>query len=188
MMKKPKLRKYLYEEEIVSLLQAVKTTRHSLRNTALLLLLYIHAYRTTEICNLKWDDIDLKRNKIVVKRTKGGVDFTHDISMTEKILLEQFYREKKFDSPFVFVTDKGYSFTRQGIYSIVTRLNKISGIDVWVHTHMLRHSKGFNLRRMGKNLEDIRDYMGHKHIATTEIYTRMVDNAFTNINEGSIFI
>ena len=102
MEKKPKLRKYLYEEEIQSLLRAVKKTRYPLRNTALLLLIYIHAYRTTEICNLRWSDIDLKRRKIAVKRAKGGVDFMHDISMVEKVMLDQLKEQQKFDSDFVF--------------------------------------------------------------------------------------
>jgi len=43
------------------------------------------------------------------------------------------------------------------------------------------------LRKKKVDYLDLRDYMGHRHVASTEIYTRMDDNNFEDINKGSIF-
>ncbi len=186
--KKQKLRTYLYEDEVEILMQEVSKTRYPYRNKALILLNYVHGYRASEICDLKWDDIDLDRNIIHVRRLKGGVDFKHPLNENEVEILKNLKNQRKEGFPYVFMTERGEKMTRFTLHYMITSINKNSPIKVWVHWHMLRHAKGCDLRRRGVPMETIRDYMGHKHSASTEIYTRLAENPFfKDINKGSIF-
>lgn len=49
------------------------------------------------------------------------------------------------------------------------------------HPHMLRHSKAIHLLESGIDLITIRDFLGHKHVSTTEIYARITDERKTEI-------
>lgn len=188
MEKKKKLRKFLYEDEISLLLESASKTLYPIRDKAIILLTYNHAYRATELCNLKWDYIDLHRNKISVIRQKGGKNFTHTLSNLEKELLLSLKNTYTIDSPYVFLTKYNRPFERHGLKMLMRRLLKRCDVDTHVHMHMLRHAKGVFLREKGVRMEDIRDYLGHKHLTSTEIYTEMASNpVFNTINEGSIF-
>lgn len=189
MNKKKKIRKFLYEDEIGMLLESASKTRYPTRDKAIILLTYNHAYRATELCNLQWDYIDFHRNKIRVIRQKGGKDFTHKLSFTEKELLLELKNTRTIDSPYVFLTENERQFERHGLKMLIRRLLKRCDVDIHIHLHMLRHAKGVFLREKGVRMEDIRDYLGHKHLSSTEIYTSMASNPiFETINEGSIFV
>lgn len=193
--KKKKVRKFLYEDEVNTLLELASKTKHPIRDKAIILLTYNHAYRATELCNLQWDYIDFNRNKIRVIRQKGGKDFTHKLSAPEKELLLELKNTYEIESPYVFLTEKNRQFERHGLKMLMRRLLRISSyspeldVDLHIHMHMLRHAKGVFLRERGVKMEDIRDYLGHKHLSSTEIYTEMASNPiFETINEGSIFV
>lgn len=188
MTEKQKIRKYLYEDEVQTLLKDVEKTRYPFRNKALILLNYIHGYRASEICDLRWSDVDLDRRVINVRRLKNGIDFKHKLTDEEVDILLKLKEHSKKDFPYVFMTERGEKMSRFALAYMINSINKKSSIKVRVHWHMLRHAKGCDLRRRGVRMEDIRDYMGHKHISSTEIYTRMAENPiFDDINTGSIF-
>lgn len=185
---KEKLRPCLYEDEIVLILKAAEKTRYPLRNKLLMMLTYNHGFRSSEACNLKWGDIDFQRNTIQANRLKNGVNFIHDLLPVEKELLLEFYGEGRDKDDPVFSTERGKPFNRYAYYFLIQSINQHLNIDTWFDVRGFRHGKGVFLREKGVSMETIRDYLGHKHMSSTEIYTRMAKNPFfKNINEGSIF-
>ncbi len=190
MNKKKKIRKFIYEDEVNILFELASQTRYPIRDKAIILLMYNHAYRSTELCNLKWDYIDFHRNKIFVMRQKGGKDFPHKLSFPEKELLLKLKFTYAIESPYVFLTENNRPFERHGLKMLMRRLEKrCDNIDTHISPRTLRHAKGVFLREKGVRMEDIRDYLGHKHLSSTEIYTEMGSNPiFETINEGSIFM
>jgi len=189
MEKKKKVRKFLYEDEIEMLLDAASQTRYPIRDKAIILLTYNHAYRATELCNLQWDYIDFRRDTIRVIRQKGGKNFTHKLSFSEKEMLLKLKETCPVESPYVFLTGKKRQFERHGLKMLIRRLLTKCDSDIHIHMHMLRHAKGVFLREKGVRMEDIRDYLGHRHLSSTEVYTEMASNPiFETINQGSIFI
>lgn len=188
MNKKKKLRKFLYEDEVKLLIEAAAKTRYPIRDQAIILLTYAHAFRASELCRLEWDHIDFLRDKIRVIRQKGGKDFTHELSIREKEFLIALKEITTVDSPYVFLTENDRQFERHGLKMLIRRLIKRCDIETHVHMHMLRHAKGVFLRTKGVKMEDIGDYLGHKHLSSTQIYTQMAENPFfKNINDGSLF-
>ena len=139
MEKKKKLRKYLYEDEVKQLLEAAKQTTHPKRDQAIILLIYTHAYRASELCNLVWDDICFERGTIRVKRQKGGRDFTHNLSFKEYELLSDLKSENTSQHPNVFITQLGNPFERHGLKMLMRRLEKLCpDLKEHPHIHKLR--------------------------------------------------
>ncbi len=185
---KEKLRPCLYEDEIALIMKAAEKTRYPLRNKLLMLLTYNHGFRSTEACNLIWGDIDLKRNTIMANRLKNGVNFVHDLLSSVKELLLELYGEGKDNKEHIFLTERGNPFSRYAFYFLIQSINKHLDLETWFDVRGFRHGKGVYLREKGVSMDTIRDYLGHKHMSSTEIYTRMAKNPFfKNINEGSIF-
>ena len=81
-------------------------------------LIYRHGLRVCEACDLRWDDIDLPKRTIIVRRLKGSTDSTHYLERDEhKALgdLRRAYAAKDIKSDYVFVDERGEPFGRMGI-------------------------------------------------------------------------
>jgi integrase len=62
---------------MAKLLTALKANRHGHRDWLIGLLIYRHGLRVSEACDLRWDDIDLAKRTIAVRRLKGSTDSVH---------------------------------------------------------------------------------------------------------------
>lgn len=76
-------REHLTEAEIAKLLAALKGNRHGHRDWLIGLLIYRHGLRVSEACDLRWDDLDLPKRTIAVRRLKGSVDSSHYLERDE---------------------------------------------------------------------------------------------------------
>ena len=64
-------REHLTKSELAKLLETLRANRHGHRDWLIALLIYRHGLRVSEACDLRWDDIDLPRRTITVRRLKG---------------------------------------------------------------------------------------------------------------------
>lgn len=67
--------------------------------------------------------------------------------------------------------------SRYQIYRLFEQYGKIAGLPVKLHPHMLRHACGYALADLGRDTRLIQDYLGHRNIAHTVIYTASNENA-----------
>jgi integrase len=67
-----RVREHLTEDEVERLLAALKANRHGHRDWLIGLLIYRHGLRVSEACDLRWDDINLAKRTIIVRRLKGN--------------------------------------------------------------------------------------------------------------------
>src|SRR6516225_52232 len=81
---------------------------------------FLHGLRPVEVCNLKWDSIDLTKARIHVNRAKNGEPSTHPLSGVELRALRRLKRES-IESPFVFVSERGSPFTTAGYRKMIAR-------------------------------------------------------------------
>jgi integrase len=72
-----RVREHLTEAEMDELLAALKRNRHGHRDWLIGLMIYRHGLRVSEACDLRWDDLDLTKRTIIVRRLKGSNDSTH---------------------------------------------------------------------------------------------------------------
>src|SRR6476469_7610281 len=72
-----RVHEHLTEAQLAKLLCALKRNRHGHRDWLIGLLIYRHGLRVSEASDLRWDDIDLSKRTITVRRLKGRTDSVH---------------------------------------------------------------------------------------------------------------
>ena len=177
-------REDLTYEEVMRLVKAAEGVgRNRLRDGTMILMAYAHAMRASELCGLKWHQIDLSgRNpSIKVLRVKGSKDSDHPLDGEEVRRLRKLDMLCR-DSQYVFVTETSNPLSVQGFWQIVRRAGKVAGFPFTIHPHMLRHTCGQQMLRDGVHLRLIQDYMGHVDVKHTEHYTRVGTERFQRIS------
>lgn len=176
-------REYLTDAEIEKLRKAARNIgRHGMRDDALIFVMFRHGLRVSEITTLCWDQVDLKKGLLHVKRLKNGLPSTHPIRGTELRLLRQLQR-KYNDSPYVFISERKAPLTDRAVRHIIARAGEKASFKFSIHPHMLRHSTGFYLANKGHDTRAIQSYLGHANIKNTVIYTELSPQRFKNFWE-----
>jgi integrase len=113
-----RVREYLTEKEVDRLIEtARKRGRNSQRDVAAILLAYRHGLRASELCSLKWSQIDLRNGRLHVNRAKGGIESVHPLHGPELRAL----RPLQGKSPYVFVTEAGTPVTTAWFLRMIQR-------------------------------------------------------------------
>ncbi len=166
-------REYLTASEIKVLKSAAsKAPLNGFRDRWLVSIIYAHALRVSEACDLRWDQVDLKRAKLHVNRLKNGDSSVHYLEGEELRALRQLRREHS-DSDFVFNSQRQGPLSARQVHTIIARAGEAAGIKFPVHPHMLRHAKGYQLASKGEDTRAIQGYFGHKAIQHTVLYTKL---------------
>ncbi len=143
----------------------------------MILVAYRHGLRASEVCGLRWDQIELNSGRLHVRRAKGGIDNVHPLSGREIRALRQLRREN-MESRYVFVTERGGPATTAGFLKTIARTGEAAKLPFPIHPHMLRHSTGYKLANDGHDTRALQHYMGHKNIMHTVRYTEMAPDRF----------
>ena len=176
--KDQRTREYLTTQEIEKLRQAAKGIgRHSHRDDTLILLLFRHALRVSEVIALRWEQVDMTQGLLHVHRIKNGLPATHPLRGIELRALRRLKRDYS-DSPYVFVSERKAPLTSRTVHHIIARAGQKAGSNFTIHPHMLRHSTGFYLANHGHDTRAIQSYMGHANIKNTVIYTELSPKRF----------
>ncbi|MEL5366265.1 tyrosine-type DNA invertase [Serratia nevei] len=187
-----KKRKYLTEDEVRQVIMASKISKHAVRNECLIQLCFLHGFRVSEIVKLKLSDVNLCRGIIHVERLKGGLSTTQPLLECEKKIIEIWLGIRKqlngSDSKWLFISQKGKALSRQQIYNIIKRCGILAGLNFPLHPHMLRHSCGFALANTGADTRLIQDYLGHRNIQHTVLYTASNSGRFSGVWDMSLYL
>jgi type 1 fimbriae regulatory protein FimB len=174
-------REHLTESEIGKLLAALKANRYGHRDWLLGLLIYRHGLRVSEACDLRWDDLDLPKRTIAVRRVKGSMDSVHYLERDELAGLKRLQREQSSKAGYVFQNERGQPFGRMGIARMIERAGETAKLSFPVHVHMLRHSTGYALASKGIDTRRLQHYLGHASITNTVRYTAMSPEPFKDL-------
>ena len=166
-------REYLTEKEVERLMRAARSLgRHGHRDATLILVTYRHGLRVSEAVALRWDVVDLEQGRLHVARLKNGVPAVHPLRGPELRALRRL-RRADFDSPYVFVSERGAPLSDSALRKMVARAGQHAGFTFSVHPHMLRHATGYQLANAGHDTRAIQHYLGHKNIQHTVRYTQL---------------
>jgi integrase len=175
-------RKYLSPDEARRVIDAAgKVGRQPERDKLLLTMLYRHGLRLSEAIDLRWSDFDLesKARTLFVRRVKGSKSSTHTLEPDTARMLKR--AKEGSDGNFVFRSERGGPLSSQIVQLIVARAGELAGLPFKVHPHMLRHACGFALAEGGTDTRLIQDYLGHRSIANTVIYTETSARRLANV-------
>lgn len=180
-----KTRKHLTLGEINDILSATHIGKHPERDRCLIQMCFIHGLRASEACQLQISDIDLRDNVIYIRRLKNGFSTVHPLAQDELphllCWLNLRDRWRDADSEWLFLSQKGGPLTRKHVHYLIKRYGEAANITVSSHPHMLRHACGFALADSGVDTRLIQDYLGHRNIRHTVIYTASNPNRFIGL-------
>ena len=153
----------------------------SLRNKAILELLYSTGGRVSEIVGLNMNDVSESNEVRVIKlRGKGGKERVVPMgSFAVKALDDYVVRVRpalllkntgnKNDA--LFLNQRGTRISRQSAWQIVVDSAKKSGLSEGISPHVFRHSFATHLLDGGADIRVVQELLGHSSVTTTQIYT-----------------
>ena len=173
-------REFLTPEEVEKLINAAqKVGRYGHRDATILLIAYRHGLRVSELCSLRWEQVDFSQGLLHVQRVKHGNPASHPLRGPELRALRRLQRESQ-QSPYVFTNERKSPMTTSGVRKIVARAGVEAAIPFPVHPHQLRHATGFYLANSGHDTRAIQAFLGHRCITHTCRYTELSPDRFKN--------
>ncbi|MGZ3691849.1 MAG: tyrosine-type recombinase/integrase [Pseudobdellovibrio sp.] len=175
-----KIPHFISVDEVIAILKGLnsnlkspesdKTQAQHLQQKTLFLLLYGCGLRISEACNLKWKDVNLSEQKILVlgKGHKERYSVIPSFSISHLRQLEISAKANK--NIFVF-GDKALN-PRAG-YELIRNLGRQTGLINSLNPHALRHSYATHLLASGTNLRTLQSLLGHESLQATEKYTHL---------------
>jgi integrase/recombinase XerD len=156
------------------------TTPRSLRDRALVELLYGAGLRVSEAVGLEKNGVDLDDRAVRVLG-KGGKERVVPVGRQAVEALRRYlargrpYLDRRHHTE-LFLNARGGALTRSGAFLILKRLAETAGLEPGrVHPHLLRHSFATHLIEGGADLRSVQEMLGHADLSTTELYTHVSD-------------
>jgi type 1 fimbriae regulatory protein FimB len=171
---------FLSETEVASLLDAANAGRHGARDHLLLLVMYRHGLRVSELVGLRRDDVDLDHARLWVRRFKNGLAVEHPIAGDELRAIKRYLGGRSDALPWLLLSERRQPLTRQSMNYLIAMAARRADLAP-VHLHMLRHSCGYYLANRGYDLRVIQDYLGHRDPKHTVQYTRVAGRRFEGL-------
>lgn len=176
---------FLTEAEFEQFLNAAKKGRHGGRDYAMCLFMLRHGLRVSELCAFQRASLSFADAQAFVRRLKNGLATQQPLTGEELRAIKRYLRERNqcgsAQLPWLFITERGTNFTRQGVSYLIQTIGKRAGLSFRVTPHMLRHSCGFHLANKGCDTRLIQDYLGHRDPRHTAHYTRTAAVRFNNL-------
>ncbi len=165
------------DETIRLLEQPSANTPKSMRDRAMLELLYATGIRVTELITLRLSDINLVLNYIICRddEKERVIPFGDNAKQAIERYLKygRGFLLKGEDSEFLFVNCSGTLMSRQGFWKLLKQYAVKAGIELDITPHTLRHSFAAHLVQNGADLKAVQEMMGHSDISTTQMYVNL---------------
>jgi len=185
--------KFLTTEQVSRLLaQPAISHPRGLRDRAILETLFSTGLRVSELVKLNRDQIDLKRREfgVVGKGGRARVVFLSSsaakwigryLAMRTDPWKPLFIRLPGKNPP--VVDEEKMRLTARSIQRIVKKYVRKAKLPIDATTHTLRHSFATDLLMAGADIRSVQEMLGHKNIATTQIYTHVTNRQLRQIHE-----
>lgn len=172
---------FLNLEQVEKLLQVPDTTGTiGLRDRAILETLFSTGLRIAELVALNKEQIAVKEKvsdlEIVIV---GKGNRTRPVYISERALvwLDKYLKSREDSEKALFINYGGKSpltrLTARSIERMVKRYALMAGLPLTTTCHTLRHSFATDLLSKGADLRTVQEFLGHKNVATTQIYTHI---------------
>jgi integrase/recombinase XerD len=174
------LPKYLNNKQLNDLISTPDLSRpQGLRDRAMLEFLYATGLRVSELCQLRLADLETTMGVVRVVG-KGNKHRMVPVGKAALAAVQHYLADgralllKGRACPYLFVTNRGRSMTRQAFWKLLAGYGKKAGIFHNLTPHVLRHTFATHLLEGGADLRSVQTMLGHADISTTQIYTHVM--------------
>jgi integrase/recombinase XerD len=167
----------LSQQEVLEILRCTKNLKHR----TILALLYSCGLRIGELINLELKHIDIQRNQVAVKNSKGRKD--RYVKMADSLIPLINNYVQTYNPKVYFAEGKpNEKYTASSIRAFLKRSCELAQINKKVTPHTLRHSYATHLLEGGTDIRLIQALLGHTKPETTMIYTHVSTSSLERIN------
>jgi integrase/recombinase XerC len=174
--KAKKLPKLMDADQAIQLVSIEGSDWHSLRDRALLELLYSSGLRLAEIANIDISDIHLGEATVRVTG-KGAKTRLVPVGSCALAAIERWLKvrsERALENEnALFVSQRGKRISHRAIQQRVKLIAQRQGISQPIHPHMLRHSFASHMLESSGDLRGVQELLGHANLSTTQVYTHL---------------
>jgi len=187
--------KFLKLDQIEKLLLAPDiSTKIGLRERAILDTLFSTGLRVAELAGLNIDQIKISQNtKDLEIAVVGKGKKVRSVYFSERSLhwLKNYLNKRADMDEALFINYKpgkeksntSRRLTTKSIEDIVKKYVKIAGLPVMATPHTIRHSFATDLLSNGVDLRLVQEFLGHRNIATTQIYTHVTNKQLRDVHK-----
>ncbi|MGY1425906.1 tyrosine recombinase XerC [Lysobacter sp. A289] len=167
-----KLPEVLDADEVKVLVEVPTDVPLGLRDRAMLELFYSSGLRLSELCALRWRDLDLADGLVTVLG-KGSKQRSVPLGSYARAALAEWHGSTGADSDSPVFPGRNGPITPRAVQYRLRQLAQRQGVFKRVHPHMLRHSFASHILESSGDLRGVQELLGHADIATTQIYTHL---------------
>ncbi len=174
--------KFLTTEQVERLLSSPGISdERQLRDKAILEVLFSTGLRVSELVGLNRETIDFERREFGVIG-KGGRPRVVFLSVRSGRWLKTYLAKRQDKGKALFVSDAG-RLTVRSVQRLVAKYCHKAKLPVIITPHGLRHSFATDLLMGGADIRSVQEMLGHKNIATTQIYTHITNQQLKKVHE-----
>jgi integrase/recombinase XerC len=167
-----KLPQVLDPDEAKALVEVPTDVPLGLRDRALLELFYSSGLRLSELCALRWRDLDLDEGLVTVLG-KGSKQRSVPVGSHARAALAAWRDAQKPAREAPVFPGRNGPITPRAVQLRLRQLAQRQGLFKRVHPHLLRHSFASHVLESSGDLRGVQELLGHADIATTQIYTHL---------------
>jgi len=148
------------------------------RNKAILFLLLDSFIRLEECSQLTIGDVDIDRQRVLVRKSKAGKPRLAGFGTQTKKTLWRYLalRGEGLGHDALWVTEEGHPLTKHGVQEIMRHLKKDAGLQhLKGSIHKLRHTGATITLKHTRDMKGLRLLLGHSTLAMTERYTQFIE-------------
>ncbi|MCL2536088.1 MAG: site-specific tyrosine recombinase XerD [Nocardiaceae bacterium] len=185
-----RLPKSLPLDDVLAILDAAggdgaSDNARTLRDRALLELLYSTGARISEAVGLDVDDLDTESRSVLL-RGKGGKERVVPVGRPAIAAIDNYLVRGRpglvaRGTPALFLNARGGRLSRQSAWQVLHDAAEKAGIAVAVSPHTLRHSFATHLLDGGADVRVVQELLGHSSVTTTQIYTMVTVTALREV-------
>jgi site-specific recombinase XerD len=173
--KERRSRVYLRPDEYMRMLSAAGSNS---RDYAILQFFLQTGIRVSELANLQLAHLDLQAKTLHVAQGKGQKDRVIELEKKGLQALKNYLRVRPpvFDQH-LFLNYEGHGLSVRGVQDIVEKYARQAGITKKISCHSLRHTFATHKARQGVSAFQLKEWLGHSSITTTQLYVHMGEDA-----------
>lgn len=180
-----KLPGILTANEIVTLLSQTDGTDYkSIRDKAMLEVLYATGIKVSELIELRIENVNLQvgilhlnsgdKERIIPMYPAAVKSLANYVDNVRPAIVMDIHSDR------LFTNMSGQALSRQGFWKIIKHYAELAGINKEITPHTLRHSFAAHLLENGARLNDIKEMLGHSDISSTQVYARLMKSKYSS--------